>query len=232
MKYSWQASKIIEEAIIRESKAKFLFLTLTMKNIPGEKLNQAMSDLVKAFDRLFKRTKVKRNLLGFLRATEVTVERKRAGYYHPHLHILLMVKPSYFNNKENYISQSEWTEMWEQSAKLDYTPIVNIKAVKNKDTDVFDKDGLKKSILETTKYPFKPIEFDDKNLQVIDDLYKGLYRKRQLAYGGLLKQIKKELELDDIENGDLIHVDEETGEISEGTKIIAAWDWQRKKLFC
>ena len=143
-----------------------------------------------------------------------------------------MVKPSYFNNKENYISQSEWTEMWEQSAKLDYTPIVNIKAVKNKDTDVFDKDGLKKSILETTKYPFKPIEFDDKNLQVIDDLYKGLYRKRQLAYGGLLKQIKKELELDDIENGDLIHVDEETGEISEGTKIIAAWDWQRKKLFC
>ena len=32
-----------------------------------------------------------------------------------------MVKPSYFNNKENYISQSEWTEMWEQSAKLDYT---------------------------------------------------------------------------------------------------------------
>ena len=142
-----------------------------------------------------------------------------------------MVKPSYFNNKENYISQSEWTEMWEQSAKLDYTPIVNIKAVKNKDTDVFDKDGLKKSILETTKYPFKPIEFDDKNLQVIDDLYKGLYRKRQLAYGGLLKQIKKELELDDIENGDLIHVDEETGEISEGTKIIAAWDWQRKNYF-
>ena len=59
-------------------------------------------------------------------------------------------------------------------------------------------------------------------------MYKGLYRKRQLAYGGLLKQIKKELELDDIENGDLIHVDEETGEISEGTKIIAAWDWQRK----
>ena len=78
MKYSWQASKIIEEAIIRESKAKFLFLTLTMKNIPGEKLNQAMSDLVKAFDRLFKRTKVKRNLLGFLRATEVTVEEKKS----------------------------------------------------------------------------------------------------------------------------------------------------------
>ena len=98
--------------------SKILVFNFDYENIPGEKLNQAMSDLVKAFDRLFKRTKVKRNLLGFLRATEVTVEEKRAGYYHPHLHILLMVKPSYFNNKENYISQSEWTEMWEQSAKL------------------------------------------------------------------------------------------------------------------
>ena len=36
-----------------------------MKNIPGEKLNQAMSDLVKAFDRLFKRTKVKKKSIGF-----------------------------------------------------------------------------------------------------------------------------------------------------------------------
>ena len=230
MKYSWQASKIVEEAMIRQPKAKFLFLTLTIKNVPGDQLNQAMTDLTEAFRRLFKRAKVKKNLLGFLRATEVTVEEKRQGYYHPHLHILMMMKPSYFQGGE-YISQKEWTEMWEQSANLDYTPVVNIKAVKNKDTDIFDKDGLKKSVLETTKYPVKPIAFDDKNLQVIDDLYKGLYRKRQLAYGGLFKKIKKELELDDVENGDLIHVDEETGEISEGTKIIAFWDWQRKNYF-
>ena len=72
------------------------------------------------------------------------------------------------------------------------------------------------------------LEFDDKNLQVIDDLYKGLYRKQSACLWWFVKTNKKELELDDIENGDLIHVDEETGEISEGTKIIAAWDWQRK----
>ena len=102
-----------------------------------------MSDLVKAFDRLFKRTKVKRNLLGFLRATEVTVEEKEQAII-----ILTCISCLWLNQViliiKKIIFQSEWTEMWEQSAKLDYTPIVNIKAVKNKDTDVFDKDGLKK----------------------------------------------------------------------------------------
>lgn len=230
MKYSWQATQIVDEAMKREPKGRFLFLTLTIKNVPAQELNQAMSDLTKAFDKLFRRAKVKKNLLGFLRATEVTVEEGREGYYHPHLHILMMVKSSYFQGGE-YLSQKEWTDMWQQSAKLDYTPVVNIKAVKNKQTEVFDQVGIKKAILETAKYPVKPIEFDDENLQVIDDLYKGLFRKRQLSYGGLFKKIKKELGLDDIENGDLVHVDEETGEISKGQQLVAIWNWERQNYF-
>lgn len=68
----------------------------------------------------------------------------------------------------------------------------------------------------------------DENLKVIDDLYKGLYRKRQIAYGGIFKQIARELRFDDVENGDLIVVDEETGEITNGTKLVAVWNWERK----
>jgi Plasmid rolling circle replication initiator protein and truncated derivatives len=96
---------------------------------------------------------------------------------------------------------------------------------------VFDQSGIKKAILETAKYPVKPIDFDDENLQVIDDLYKGLFRKRQLAYGGLFKKIKKELGLDDVENGELVHVDEETGEIPGGQQLVAVWNWERKNYF-
>ena len=191
-----------------------------------------MSELTKAFNRLFKYKKVQKNLIGFVRATEVTVEQKREGYYHPHLHVLLMVKPSYFSGAgNNYISQAEWTEFWERAAQLYYTPIVDIKAVKNKDTDIFDKDGLKKSILEVAKYPVKPIDYDDSNLQVIEDLDKGLYRKRQLAYGGLLKEIKKELALDDVENGDLVHIDKDTGDLSQGMKVVAVWCWNNMTYF-
>lgn len=230
MKYSYQATRIIDEAMNRYPKARFLFLTLTVENVPSNELNKSLSELTKSFDRLFKRRKIQKNLIGFLRATEVTVEEKRNGYYHPHLHVLMMVNPNYFKGGQ-YITQSEWTDFWEQSAKLSYRPIVHIKAVKNKDSEIFDKDGLKKAIFETAKYPTKPISFDDENLQVIDDLYSGLYRKRQIAYGGLFKQIAKELQLDDVENGDLIVVDEETGEITNGTKLVAYWNWDRKNYF-
>lgn len=134
--------------------------------------------------------------------------------YHSHLHILMMMKSSYFKIKGDYIKQQEWSELWQESAQLLYTPIVDVKAV-----------------LETAKYPTKPISFDDENLKVIDDLYKGLYRKRQIAYGGIFKQIARELRFDDVENGDLIVVDEETGEITNGTKLVAVWNWERKNYF-
>ena len=106
-----------------------------------------------------------------------------------------------------------------------------MKAVKTKDTEIFDKESLKKAVLETAKYPTKPISFDDENLKVIDDLYKGLYRKRQIAYGRIFKQIAREVRFDDVENGDLIVVDEETGEITNGTKLVAVWNWERKNYF-
>lgn len=37
----------------------------------------------------------------------------------------------------------------------------------------------------------------------------GLHRKRLISYGGLLKEIHKKLNLDDTEEGDLIHTDDD-----------------------
>ena len=54
---------------------------------------------------------------------------------------------------------------------------------------------------------------------------------RGLCVRWAFKQIKKDLELDDVENGDLIHVDDETGEISGGQKLIAFWNWDRKNYY-
>ncbi|MBX0586923.1 protein rep, partial [Campylobacter jejuni] len=122
--------------------------------------------------------------------------------YHPHIHVLLMVRPSYFKGG-NYISQKEWGDMWAQSLKVDYVPIVDVRSVKEQGK------GLKGAILETAKYPTKPIKLDIENKQVVDDLYNGMYRKRQLGYGGIFKIIKKQLALDDAENGDLVHTSDD-----------------------
>ena len=224
MKYSYQTSRIVDEAIKQEPKVRFLFLTLTVKNVEGEALNSTISQLTKSFDRLFRRAKVKKNLLGYLRSVEVT-HNEDDNSYHPHIHVLMMVKSSYFKGKENYITQKEWGDMWSQSLKVDYTPMIDIRTVKEKGK------GLRGAVLETAKYPTKPIKMDIENKQVVDDLYNGLYRKRQLGYGGLFKTIKKQLTLDDVENGDLVHTSDDKENISKGTEIVAIWNATKQNYY-
>ena len=224
MKYSYQTSRIVDEAIKQEPKVRFLFLTLTVKNVEGEALNSTISQLTKSFDRLFRRAKVKKNLLGYLRSVEVT-HNEDDNSYHPHIHVLMMVKSSYFKGKENYITQKEWGDMWSQSLKVDYTPMIDIRTVKKKGK------GLRGAVLETAKYPTKPIKMDIENKQVVDDLYNGLYRKRQLGYGGLFKTIKKQLTLDDVENGDLVYTSDDKENISKGTEIVAIWNATKQNYY-
>ena len=224
MKYSYQTSKIVDEAIKQEPKGRFLFLTLTVKNIEGKALNSTISQLTKSFDRLFKRAKVQRNLLGYLRSVEVT-HNENDKTYHPHIHVLMMVRPSYFQSKKDYITQKEWSDMWSQSLKVDYVPMIDIRTVKE------TGKGLRGAVLETAKYPTKPIKLDIENKQVVDDLYNGLYRKRQLGYGGLFKAIKKQLALDDAENGDLVHTSDDKENISKGTEIVAIWNATKQNYY-
>ena len=157
-------------------------------------MNSTISQLTKSFDRLFKRAKVQRNLLGYLRSVEVT-HNENDKTYHPHIHVLMMVKPNYFSGRgNNYITQKEWCDMWSQSLKVSYTPMVDSRTVKE------TGKGLRGAVLETAKYPTKPIKLAVENKQVVDDLYNGLYRKRQLGYGGIFKEIKKRLALDDADH--------------------------------
>ena len=224
MKYSYQTSRIVDEAIKQSPKGRFLFLTLTVKNVEGQALNSTISQLTKSFDRLFKRAKVQRNLLGYLRSVEVT-HNENDKTYHPHIHVLMMVRPSYFQSKKDYITQKEWSDMWSQSLKVDYVPMIDIRTVKE------TGKGLRGAVLETAKYPTKPIKFDVENKQVVDDLYNGLYRKRQLGYGGLFKTIKKQLQLDDVESGDLVHTSDDKENISKGTEIVAIWNVSKQNYY-
>ena len=188
-------------------------------------MNSTISQLTKSFDRLFKRAKVQRNLLGYLRSVEVTHNGKDKTY-HPHIHVLMMVKPNYFSGRgNNYITQKEWGAMWFQSLKVSYKPMIDIRTVKE------TGKGLRGAVLETAKYPTKPIKLDVENKQVVDDLYNGLYRKRQLGYGGLFKTIKKQLALDDAENGDLVHTSDDKENISKGTEIVAIWNATKQNYY-
>lgn len=229
LKYSAQIGKIVNEAIKRKPKAHFLFLTLTVRNCEGHELDKLIKKMHKKFNLLMKYAKVKKNVLGFVRATEMSYNQV-FGTYHPHIHVMLMVRPSYFNSKDNYITQEEWVQLWQKAMQLDYEPSVDIRKV-------YDKKGkgIVSAIQETAKYPVKPmdVEVDDETemLQVTYDLYHGLKRKRLLSFGGIFKEIKNELGLDDVEDGDLVNTDEDEEPASEGEEIVAKWCWERSNYF-
>lgn len=233
LKMSYQNEEIISEAIKQQPTARFLFLTLTVKNVyDGQELNDTLREMTKAFNRLIKYKAVSKNLVGFMRATEVTVNDKDNSF-HPHFHVLIMVKPTYFRGDGNYLSQADWTEYWQKAMQIDYKPIVNVKAVKGKTKK---KDDVKGAILETAKYPVKDSDYltDDveRDKFLIDHLETGLHRKRQIGYGLLFKEIRKKLQLDDVEDGDLIHTGEEEKEEDETAQMIfAKWNNMRKNYF-
>ncbi|MEG6529103.1 protein rep, partial [Bordetella bronchiseptica] len=81
MKNSYQAQKVIEEVVKERPKARWLFLTLSTKNaIDGETLENSLKEMTKAFHKLFKYKKVSKNLIGFMRSTEVTVNKNDGSY--------------------------------------------------------------------------------------------------------------------------------------------------------
>lgn len=234
LKHSNQVIQIVNEAVKRNPKGRFLFWTLTTKNVfGGQELNAEISKMNTAFNLMMKYKKVEKNILGYLKATEVTVNKKD-GSYNQHLHVLVFVKSSYFVNSDNYISQKELTEFWKKALKIDYTPIVNVKAVKPKVNA--KEQNVIAAVYETAKYPVKSIDYltgnHEENLQRVDDLEIGLKRKRLISFGGVFKEIRKELQLDDVETGDLIKTSsEEDEELTTGQVIVARWNWERKNYF-
>lgn len=234
MKNSYQAQRVIEEVVKEKPTARWLFLTLSTRNaIDGYTLEQSLKDLTKAFDRLSRYKKVSKNLVGFLRSTEVTVN-KNDGSYNQHMHVLLCVESAYFRKKENYITQMEWVDLWQKALQVNYRPVANIKAIKPNQKG--DKD-IQAAIKETSKYSVKSSDFltnnQEKNQEIVKDLEQGLYRKRMLSYGGLLKQKHKILNLDDSEDGNLINTSDEktTEEEQKAHSIMAIWNYQKQNYY-
>ncbi|MGA3486329.1 protein rep, partial [Lactiplantibacillus plantarum] len=72
----------------------------------------------------------------------------------------------------------------------------------------------------------------EQDLQVIADLERAFDGSRQISYGGLLKEIRKQLQLEDVENGDLINTDSDDQKVDQVVReIVAKWDYQRKNYF-
>ena len=163
-----------------------LMLTLTVANVPVDGLRDTLGELHRAWDRLTRRQAFPTRL--WYRRTEVTVSqpsaRLRGGApgvdwkkaaanidsgevtLHPHLHCLLFVPPAFFGR--NYIKATEWAELWRQSLRVSYTPIIDVRRAYAKTAE----DGALalpiSAAMEASKYLTKQADLPSLGPLVVD----------------------------------------------------------------
>ena len=237
MKHSAQSKTIITEVMKRKPSCRWLFFTFTVKNVyDGEELNQSLSDMARGFRKMVQYKKIDDNLIGFMRTTEVTVNKKDNSY-NQHIHAMMCFESSYFRSKKNYITHKDWQAFWKKAMKLDYDPNVFVTAIKSTVSTEKDKQTIEEAVNETAKYSVKSADYltddEERNLQIVKDLEEGLHRKRLISYGGLLKEIHKELNLDSAEDGDLVKVNDENDDEKEDAAytVTAMWNWNLQNYY-
>lgn len=188
----------VTDYISKQGNYRYLFLTLTVKNVKAEELDETINHLFKSWTKFSRRKEFKKSILGYFRNLEVTYNLYRDDY-HPHFHCLLLVNGSYFNGK-NYIKQEEWQRLWKECAELDYEPQVNIKAV--------TQTEHRKDVSEVAKYTIKASDFlltdIHKSAEVMETIHYALKGRRLTTFSGMLAKVMKTLkEEEDIDKADL-----------------------------
>ena len=208
-----RAYKILPIIVESYPKYRWLFLTLTVRNCLVTDLRDTLQVMNKSWQRLVQRKNFP--AVGWIRSTEVT--RGEDGSAHPHFHCLLLVKPSYFGRY--YLSQKDWVELWRSCLRVDYEPVVDIRAVR--------RDSSPNELVpEILKYCVKEADLVA-NGEWFLELTRQMHRMRTIATGGVLKDYLKQLEK---EPEDLICKDElkTESEIDEG-HLYFEWKYQEKK---
>lgn len=188
--------------LTKSNKYQLLFLTLTAKNVTGNELNNEIKRFFNAWRNLTRYSEdFNKAVHGWFRALEVTYN-KDDDNYHPHLHIVLAVKSTYFNSNY-YITQKKWSEIWQHYLNVDYIPVVHIQKVYTKKGSSAESEASKYTVKDTDYLIENDLNLSSKVVQILDD---SLRRVRLIAYGGILKKYYAELKLneenlsDDLEN--------------------------------
>jgi hypothetical protein len=95
-----------------------------------------------------------------------------------------MVPPSYFG--PDYISKAEWVKIWRDCMRLDYSPVLDVQAVKC-------GENPSSLIPELLKYCTKESDMVADRKWFLE-YTKQMFKMRCIATGGVLKEYLKDLE--------------------------------------
>ena len=177
-------------------KLAFIFITLTVPNVPRESLREEIENFNKSFKRLFQTEEFKAFNKGFIRKLEVTYNEERNDY-HPHFHLVVAVNKSYFKSRD-YMSKRRLLELWQRATRNPAITQVDIKPCR--------MDTVKQ-IMELATYSAKQGDLYSSK-EVFDGFYEGLFRKKLLVYNGIFKEYKKKIDTGEIDPAEVIELNQ------------------------
>ena len=218
---SWRRSlkvhhhmNMIMHEIEKEKEYGYLVLTLTIRNVLPDELNDAITNMMQGFKDLMANKQVKKIAKGWYRGLEITYN-EQDNTYHPHFHVVIAVNKSYFK-KADYLNKQQWTELWKNSMNLSYIPVVNVKRVKGNTTEAIS--NIARYTVKYSDYIRQDnLELSEEIVRVLD---KALHKRRLIAYGGIFKQVHRRLRLDEEEN----KANSKTDEDDNAVRISYAWN--------
>jgi len=229
---AWKLSRVLD-LVEQEHGAKFLFLTLTMKNVTGPELGGALGELTDAWQRFLDQRQIRSTVKGWFRAIEIT---RNGMYYHPHLHDIIAVAPDYFSRENRqvgrYLHQADLIDRWQRALRVDYRPSVRIQTTKAKaGTGEAIHSAGGRSAVEAAKYAVKDEDYIDHKLpeeeaiRILRDYTTALRNRRLTAFGGWMKEAARKLDAEDLEDGDLVHVSEDDIIRDDVKVLIERFNW-------
>jgi hypothetical protein len=199
-------------------------LTLTIKNPNYSQFNHYYNVMNEAFKDMFDKKqkskiyKLRDYVLGWQCAREITQspEAKGRGEFHPHMHILLLLKTDFVDKfRVSKLTKKdillEWNNALQaQDKDFPITSQIELQKIKQNQKDkkiIIDNEA--KAIAEVSKYPIKPEDLINMDNVVLFDLMQNLENKRMVTFGGLIKEVRKLLNfVDDCVVDSFIHSEE------------------------
>ena len=189
-------------------------LTLTVKNPAVEHYKTCQDTMNKAFKLLVKSTskyKLKDFILGYQSSRETTQNKdaRLRGELHPHIHVLLLLKPDFISdcNRVQKMTKNDILEEWNSCLKhFDRTfpectelRMNKIKSKTEAEASIYGKsvDLQNNAIAEVSKYPVKISDLVDMPIEDFKVLDKTLHHARLITYGGIVKTVRAELKFSD-----------------------------------
>jgi len=211
-----------------EGDYRFLHLVLTIPNPQdGQELRQGIQILFKGFNTFLKYKTVRRAFKGALRCLEISMNHEN-GSFHPHLHTLVAVQPSYFNDSRVYLSFHNIRQLWTKAVKSAIASLpfdasfartghvlqVSIRACKQ-----YDYVG----VAEVCKYCVKPLDLDSyddeyNSKRMLLTLWHTLKGQRFVQRYGIIREAWKELN-GSTDTDELYDTADETGQ-----EVALTWD--------